>query len=94
MVVAMLVLPFMDATVKLLSSRYPILQLIWARFFFHFLLVLPFVVIWYGKQTIRAAHPVLLLSPGLFLLVASGLFSLPFSTFLLPMRLPFCLLML
>ena len=74
MVVAMLVLPFMDATVKLLSSRYPILQLIWARFFFHFLLVLPFVVIRYGKQVIRAAHPVLLLSPGLFLLVASGLF--------------------
>ena len=45
MVVAMLVLPFMDATVKLLSSRYSILQLIWARFFFHFQLVLPFVVI-------------------------------------------------
>ena len=73
MVVAMLVLPFMDATVKLLGSRYPILQLIWARFFFYFLFVLPFVVIRYGKQAIRAAHPLLLLSPGLFLLVASGL---------------------
>ncbi|MBT3973392.1 MAG: EamA/RhaT family transporter, partial [Acidiferrobacteraceae bacterium] len=39
MIGAMMIVPFMDALAKLLSSRYPVLQLVWARFFFHFLLV-------------------------------------------------------
>ena len=37
MVGAMIVVPFMDALAKMLSSDYPVLQLVWARFFFHFL---------------------------------------------------------
>jgi len=74
MVLAMLVLPFMDAIVKFLSNRYPILQLIWARFFFHFLIIFPCVVFQYGRRVFHQAHPLKLLSPGLFLLGATGLF--------------------
>ena len=74
MVLAMLVLPFMDAIVKFLSNRYPILQLIWARFFFHFLIIFPCVVFQYGRRVFPQAHPLKLLSPGLFLLGATGLF--------------------
>jgi drug/metabolite transporter (DMT)-like permease len=74
MVLAMLLLPFMDAIVKFLSNRYPILQLIWARFFFHFLIILPCVVFQYGRRVFHQAHPLKLLSPGLFLLGGTGLF--------------------
>ena len=73
MVLAMLLLPFMDAIVKFLSNRYPILQLIWARFFFHFLIILPCVVFQYGRRVFYQAHPLKLLSPGLFLLGGTGL---------------------
>ena len=41
MVIAMLTLPLMDAAAKLMSGRIPIVQLVWARFFFHTLLLLP-----------------------------------------------------
>ena len=74
MVLSMLLLPFMDAIVKFLSNRYPILQLIWARFFFHFLIILPCVVFQYGGRVFHQAHPLKLLSPGLFLLGGTGLF--------------------
>ena len=74
MVLAMLVLPFMDAIVKFLSNRYSILKLIWARFFFHFLIIFPCVVFQYGRRVFHQAHPLKLLSPGLFLLGATGLF--------------------
>ena len=73
MVLSMLLLPFMDAIVKFLSNRYPILQLIWARFFFHFLIILPCVFFQHGRRVIYQAHPLKLLSPGLFLLGGTGL---------------------
>ena len=63
----------MDAIVKFLSNRYPILQLIWARFFFHFLIILPCVFFRHGRRVIYQAHPLKLLSPGLFLLGGTGL---------------------
>ena len=74
MVLSMLVLPFMDAIVKFLSNRYPILQLIWARFFFHFLIILPCVFFQHGRRVVHQAHLLKLVSPGLFLLCATGLF--------------------
>ena len=36
LILAMLLVPFMDAIAKSLSSHYPVLQLVWSRFFFHF----------------------------------------------------------
>lgn len=42
MLAAIAVLPVMDAIAKTLTQRYPVLQVAWARFFFAFLVLLPF----------------------------------------------------
>lgn len=48
LVVGCQIVPLMDAFAKLLAGDYPVLQVVWARFFFHFLFIMP-VVIWrYG----------------------------------------------
>ena len=74
MAAAMLVVPFMDALAKLLASRYPVLQLVWARFFFHFLLVLP-VVLWrHGGAVLTVPRPALQIGRGLYLLAATCCF--------------------
>ncbi len=39
---AMLLLPVMDGLAKVLTARYPVLQVSWARFFFALLVLLPF----------------------------------------------------
>ncbi|HCX87820.1 MAG TPA: hypothetical protein DG761_07330 [Gammaproteobacteria bacterium] len=71
MIGAMMVVPFMDALAKLLSSRYPVLQLVWARFFFHFLLVLPIALWRHGGGVLAAPTPMLQLGRGLCLMGAT-----------------------
>jgi drug/metabolite transporter (DMT)-like permease len=71
MVGAMMVVPFMDALAKLLSSRYPVLQLVWARFFFHFLLVLPIALWRHGGGVLAAPAPALQVGRGLCLMGAT-----------------------
>ena len=71
MVGAMMVVPFMDALAKLLSSRYPVLQLVWARFFFHFLLVLPIALWRHGGGVLAAPAPTLQVGRGLCLMGAT-----------------------
>ena len=71
MVGAMMVGPFMDALAKLLSSRYPVLQLVWARFFFHFLLVLPIALWRHGGGVLAAPAPALQVGRGLCLMGAT-----------------------
>lgn len=48
MVLAMTVIPVMDGMAKLLSANYPTMQIVWARYFFHVLLLAPFVVWRFG----------------------------------------------
>ncbi len=43
MSMAMLVVPLLDACAKILSQDYPVLQVSWGRFAFHFLWLLPLV---------------------------------------------------
>ena len=69
-----MVVPFMDALAKLLSSRYPVLQLVWARFFFHFLLVLPIALWRHGGSVLVAPRPVLQVGRGLCLMGATLFF--------------------
>lgn len=44
MIVAMMLVPLMDGTAKYLTADYPVLQIVWARYFFHLLTVLPFML--------------------------------------------------
>lgn len=65
MLAALAVLPVMDAIAKALTQRYPVLQVAWARFFFAFLVLLPF--------TPRASLALLLRPPRLGLQLARSL---------------------
>jgi drug/metabolite transporter (DMT)-like permease len=68
------IVPLMDAFAKLLATDYPILQIVWARFFFHFLFILP-VVLWrYGRSFLRQPHLWLQLLRGGFLVGATFCF--------------------
>lgn len=74
MVAAMMVVPFMDALAKFLSDRYAVLQLTWARFFFHFMILAPLVLYRHGAAALRPAQPALQLLRSGFTLLATILF--------------------
>lgn len=48
MVAAMLIIPINDGIAKALTSRYPVAEIVWARYTFHFLLLLPLIVSRHG----------------------------------------------
>lgn len=60
-----MLLPFVDAAVKLLSERYPMPQLLGVRFFFPFWLVLAFTRWRHGPTFYATERPVLLIVRGL-----------------------------
>jgi drug/metabolite transporter (DMT)-like permease len=68
---AMMIVPFMDAIAKLLSSRYPVLQIVWGRFFFHLLIVAPIALWRYGPSVFRVPRLTLQIGRGLFLMAAT-----------------------
>ncbi len=65
------VIPFMDTLAKYLSDYLPIMQLVWARFFFHFVLVVPLVLARHGPRAFLVERPVLQVLRGGFLLAAT-----------------------
>lgn len=74
MLLAMALIPTMDAFAKLLSDRYHLIQIVWARYFFHLVLFLPFVIWRFGFSSLRPQRLGLQLLRGTFLLVSTGLF--------------------
>ena len=74
LVLAMLIVPLMDATAKLLSSEYPVLQLVWARFFFHFLLIAPLALWRHGSNALFPEKPLLQISRGFLILLCTACF--------------------
>lgn len=74
LIAAWQIIPFMDAIAKHLSAVYPIVQLVWARFFFHFIIVVP-VLLWrHGPRSLLAERPILQIGRGFFLLMATFTF--------------------
>ncbi|MBL4739823.1 MAG: DMT family transporter [Sneathiella sp.] len=51
MVLAMLLVPLMDGTAKLLISDYSLVQVVWGRYFFHLLTLLPLFIIFRQKPS-------------------------------------------
>ena len=74
LVLAMLIVPIMDATAKVLSSEYPVLQLVWARFFFHFLLIAPLALWRHGSNALFPEKPLLQISRGFLILLCTACF--------------------
>ena len=68
MLAAMTVVPLMDGVAKHLSAAYPVVQVVWARYFFHLVILLP-VVLWrHGAYALVLRRPALQIARGGFLL--------------------------
>ncbi|GAB4393518.1 MAG: DMT family transporter [Kiloniellaceae bacterium] len=74
LVAAMSLVPFMDAIAKHLSGHLPVLQVVWARYFFHFCLIFPVVLLRYGPRQMLPRRPLLQLLRGALLLASTVLF--------------------
>ena len=68
---AWIMLPFMDAIAKYLSSDLPFFQITWARYFFTVLLVLPFMFLFFKDQLKWTENPKLQFYRGLTLFFAN-----------------------
>lgn len=67
-------LPLMDGLAKHLSQSYPLMQVVWARYFFHLLTMLPLLLWRYGPSSIWPKRPAVQLLRGVLLLAATMLF--------------------
>ena len=80
---AYMVAPLMDGTAKWLSGELPVLQVVWARYVFHLLIVLP-VVIWrYGAASLWPAEAGIQFLRSCFLVTSTVLFF--FSISMMPL---------
>jgi drug/metabolite transporter (DMT)-like permease len=80
MIAAMILIPSMDAIAKHLSARYPLSQIVWARYFFYFLILLPMLLRYHGAAALLPAHLPLQLLRGSFLLISTALFFAAIAT--------------
>ncbi|HZJ09347.1 MAG TPA: DMT family transporter [Trueperaceae bacterium] len=74
MLAAMTLLPIMDGLAKGLSERYPVTQVVWARYFFHFAVMLPLLLLRFGGRALIPKRLGLQLVRGGLLLAATTLF--------------------
>lgn len=74
MLVGVSIVPVMDGLAKYLAAYYPVTQIVWGRFLFHFLFILPVVLIRYRDVVFRVQRPVLQVLRGGFLLGATMCF--------------------
>lgn len=74
MLAAMTLLPIMDGFAKVLTERYPVAQVVWARYFFHFLFMVPLLLIRFERRALVPRHLGLQLMRGGLLLSATALF--------------------
>lgn len=74
MVLAMLLVPLMDGTAKLLIANYPLIQVVWGRYFFHLLTLLPMFIIFRQRPSPVPKRIGLQLVRTLFLLGDTALF--------------------
>lgn len=71
---AMVVLPVMDGFAKDLSSRHPVTQVVWARYLFHLLAMLPIVLWRFGPRSLWPRRAGVQVLRGGLLLAATVLF--------------------
>lgn len=74
MVASMVLLPIMDGLAKGLSERLPVPMIIWARYFFHLLCLLPLLLVRFGPRALVPRQLGLQLVRGSLLLAGTALF--------------------
>ena len=72
-------LPVMDAIAKLLSTRLPVLEIVWARHIVYAAAILPFATWHRGWRGLLQRHPLWQLARGLCMCLASGCFFMAVS---------------
>ena len=70
------VFPFMNAAVKLLTAHYPVMQIVWARFTGHLIIML--IVFWprYGSRLLASRRPLVQIGRSLLMLISNLVFVL------------------
>ena len=79
MLAAMTLLPIMDGLAKGLSETYPVTQVVWARYFFHFAIMLPLLLLRFGPRALVPKRMGLQLVRGGLLLGATTFFFFALS---------------
>ena len=82
------ILPILDAFAKYLSQDMHVLQVVWARYFFTVVIVLPIILIFFKKQFKWTDKPQLQLIRGLLLLFATLFFFYAFQKYQWQKHLP------
>src|SRR5215472_13758009 len=68
--------PLMNAEVKLLTARYPVIEITWARFTGHLIVMSIVFLPQYGWRLIATRRPLVQLARSLLMLVSNGIFVL------------------
>lgn len=71
MVLGVSLVPLMDGVAKSLAADYHVLQIVWARFAFHLLWLLPFLALYARNHRLLPRHPGLQILRGGFILAAT-----------------------
>jgi drug/metabolite transporter (DMT)-like permease len=66
--------PFMNAAVKLLGARYPVNEIVWARFTGHLIVILLVFLPQFGWRLFATRRPAAQIGRGLLMLVGNALF--------------------
>ena len=74
LVTAMAVVPLMDGIAKYLSATYPVSQIVWARYFFHLIVLAPLVLWRHGRSGLVPQRPGFQVLRSAFLLLSTILF--------------------
>jgi drug/metabolite transporter (DMT)-like permease len=74
MLLAMAILPAMDGMAKYLTARYPPLEIVWARYFFHLVILLPIVLMRHGPRSLLPPRAGLQLLRGGLVLASTVLY--------------------
>jgi drug/metabolite transporter (DMT)-like permease len=72
--------PLMNAEVKLLTARYPVIEITWARFTGHLIVMLIIFLPQYGRRLIATRRPLVQLARSLLMLISNGIFVLAIGT--------------
>lgn len=66
--------PFMNAAVKLLGARYPVSEIVWARFTGHLVVMLMVFLPQYGRRLLATRRPGVQIARSLLMLVSNMMF--------------------
>ena len=81
---AWMIVPFMDALAKYLSSSMDVLQITWARYFFTVVFALSIMLFFDRKSMVWSKKPMLQLIRGLIFVFSTYLFFFAISEISLP----------